>query len=247
MPALFHLAAHARVVTGSLRHDGVGFLSLWPRVVYHVPGWLAGIDAHLLYSLARRGPCAGAIVEIGSAWGRSTIVLASGSRRARREMVYAIDPHTGDPWYLGHDEAAGRWWRRALRRLGADDPAAHWPGPGSRFSSLPAFRHNLRAFGVDDWVVPVVETSTEAARRLPTGPVRLLYIDGLHTDAAVRADIEDWVPRVVAGGVIVFDDYFTDRADTGVRPAVDALRASGWVEPTLGRVNGGHLVWLTKR
>src|SRR5207245_2633501 len=83
----------------SLRNEGLGFLTLWPRVQSLVPGWGTAPDSRLLFALAHHGPGSGSIVEIGSAWGRSTVFLARGSKQAGRERVYAIDPHTGDPWF----------------------------------------------------------------------------------------------------------------------------------------------------
>jgi Methyltransferase domain len=212
--------AKAGLAMRSVYVEGLSFIRLWPRVRRDVKGWLTGDDALLLYGLARRGPGTGAIVEIGSAWGKSTIFLASGAKRARREKVYAIDPHTGDPWYLSETNARG-------------------------FSSLASFQANTRRFGVQDWIHPVVATSTDAARTIDTGPIRLLYIDGLHTYEGAKADISDWVSRVIRGGVIVFDDYFNQNDGVGVRCAVDELLASGAVEPALQKASA--LVWTTKR
>lgn len=56
-----------------------------------VEGWCRPAERHLLYDLARGGPGEGAIVEIGSWKGLSTIYLAAGSKRAGRERVTAID------------------------------------------------------------------------------------------------------------------------------------------------------------
>lgn len=56
-----------------------------------VEGWCRPAERHLLYDLARVGPVEGAIVEIGSWKGLSTIYLAAGSKRAGRERVTAID------------------------------------------------------------------------------------------------------------------------------------------------------------
>jgi predicted O-methyltransferase YrrM len=204
----------------SLREEGPGFLLAWVAVRDSVAGWLTGPDARLLYALAQRGPGKGAIVEIGSAWGKSTIMLAKGSKSGRREKVYAIDPHTGDPWYLRE---------QAL----------------TRFSSLETFTGNLRRHHVDDWVIPVVSTSLDAGETLETGPVRLLYVDGLHTYDGVRSDIQVWLPRVTSGGIVVFDDYFNGKPGVGVRQAVDELLASGAVDPVLRA--GERLTWTTKR
>lgn len=214
-----HVVRRAALIATSLREEGFGFVLLWPRVRSAIPGWLTGTDARALYALAHHGPGQGAVVEIGSAWGRSTVILASGTKHARREKVTAIDPHTGDRWYLEDEHV------RAV-------------------NTLTEFRRNLGRFGVTDWVNEVVATSEDAARMEGPMEIRLLYIDGLHTYEAVRRDISDWVPRVVAGGVVVFDDYFNTRAEVGVRAAVDELLASGDVDATLKRAN--RLVWTTK-
>jgi hypothetical protein len=160
-------------------------------------------------------------VEIGSAWGKSTVALGRGSKRARREPVHAIDPHTGDPWYLDRADVAPE-----------------------QFSSLAGFQENICRFQVDDWVIPVVCTSADAATSLEVGPIRLLYIDGLHTYEGVRCDIEAWVPRVVPGGLVVFDDYSNTNPGVGVRAAVDELLASGMVEP---RLRTAELLSWTRR
>jgi predicted O-methyltransferase YrrM len=218
--SLRRLEGRTREAYRSLREDGPEFILTWARVRNSVRGWLTGPDARLLFAFAQRGPGRGAIVEIGSAWGRSTIVLAKGSKSVSRERIYAIDPHTGDPWYLEEQQVVG-------------------------FSSLDAFRVNLRKYGVADWVIPVVSTSREAAQALDTGPVRLLYIDGLHTYEGVKTDIDMWLPRVISGGIILFDDYTNTKPGVGVRQAVDELLSSGAVDPAL-QVSE-RLTWTIKR
>lgn len=193
----------------TLGRDARDFVPLAVRVNLSVEGWLRLSDAYFLYEVARRGPGHGSVVEIGSAFGKSTIFLAAGSKAADREKVYAIDPHTG--------------------------PEA---------SSFDAFMRNMRTHGLESWVTPVVSTSVEAARSIDTGPIRLLYVDGLHTYEGVRADIADWIPKVVGGGVIVFDDYESRQPTVDVRRAVDELLASGLVENPLR--HGCRHVWTTK-
>jgi predicted O-methyltransferase YrrM len=62
-------------------------------VVSHVEGWLSDEQGRALYRAAAATTGRGAIVEIGSWKGRSTIWLASAARLTGR-CVYAIDPHT---------------------------------------------------------------------------------------------------------------------------------------------------------
>jgi predicted O-methyltransferase YrrM len=52
-------------------------------------------DLQFLFLAARRGAGEGAIVEIGSYKGKSTVALAFGSKLAGREKVFSIDPHYG--------------------------------------------------------------------------------------------------------------------------------------------------------
>jgi hypothetical protein len=185
----------------------------------HARGWLRFPDGFLLFRLAKARPLDGEIVEIGSAWGRSTICLGAGARSSARERVSAIDPHTGDSWFL-QDIGAGR------------------------IDSFAEFSANIERAGLSDWVEPIVKTSEAAAQEFPQAPIRLLFVDGLHTLEGVERDIADWVPRVRNGGVIVFDDYDNTADGVGVRMAVDRLLASGLVEPTLRR--GFNLVWTRR-
>lgn len=62
-------------------------------ILAQVDGYLFPHEAVFLHRLARHGPGAGAIVEIGSFRGRSTLCLAEGVRRRRKTRVVAVDPH----------------------------------------------------------------------------------------------------------------------------------------------------------
>jgi predicted O-methyltransferase YrrM len=214
------IPTYGLALVGMVRPSFLRFLPIWIQHGRHARGWLRVPDAFLLYRLASGRAGEGQIVEIGSAWGRSTICLGAGARRAGAERVTAIDPHTGDTWYL--DEI----------------------GEGT-IDSFTEFSANIAKADLNEWVTPVVMTSEAAAAALPDAPIRLLFIDGLHTLEGVERDIADWVPRVRDGGVIVFDDYDNTAEGVGVRTAVDRLLQSGKVDPTLRRAF--NLVWTTRR
>jgi tetratricopeptide (TPR) repeat protein/predicted O-methyltransferase YrrM len=135
-------------------------------------------EARLLYYLAKEGPGEGVIVEIGSLCGYSTIWLACGSKWAKREKVYAIDPQ--DTPEDGNNEII--------------------------------FKENIKKAGVDDWVIPLIMTSEEAAKNWGGDPIRLLFIDGNHEYEYVRKDFVLWEPKLIDGGVIVFHDCFYVRS-----------------------------------
>ena len=60
-------------------------------------GYLSVAEGKLLYSLANRCTGRGAIVEIGSWKGRSTIWIGFGSKDGCKAIVFAVDPHTSSP------------------------------------------------------------------------------------------------------------------------------------------------------
>ncbi len=63
------------------------------RVLADVPGWLGDEEALALFDLARGCTGRGAIVELGSWRGRSTICLALGSKEGSGVPVVAVDRH----------------------------------------------------------------------------------------------------------------------------------------------------------
>jgi predicted O-methyltransferase YrrM len=95
-----------------------------------IEGWLSSHEALYLLRLAGRGPQTGAIVEIGSFQGKSTVVLAHASKASGREKVVAIDPYNGGASQEFHDNL-----RRAevadhvIPIVGtSDDVASSWTG-----------------------------------------------------------------------------------------------------------------------
>lgn len=145
-------------------------------LVAEVDGWLSTAEGGLLYRLAR--DCGGAIVEIGSWKGRSTIWIASGSKAGGSATVYAIDPHVGSEEH---------------HRLYGD------------VDTLDDFRNNIAKAGLSDLVVPIIAASTDAAASVE-GEVAMLFVDGAHDYESVRADFEAWAPKLAPGGFVAFHD-----------------------------------------
>ena len=61
-------------------------------IMFRIKSTTSPIEAFFLYECTRDGYGEGAIVEIGSFHGMSTIVMATGSKQRQREKVYAVDP-----------------------------------------------------------------------------------------------------------------------------------------------------------
>jgi hypothetical protein len=146
-----------------------------------IEGWLTEGQARRLWAAASRARPAGAVVEIGSFRGRSTVVLALAAG-----SVVAIDPHAGSD--RGPQEIAAEASR------GDADHAA--------------FLANLARARVGDRVRHVRKFS-DAAYSDVDGPLSLLYVDGAHRFGPARADLVGWGGRVVAGGTMLVHDSFS--------------------------------------
>jgi len=72
------------------------------------------------------------------------------------------------------------------------------------------------------------------------GELDMVYVDGSHSDAGVRADIMAWRDKVKVGGVMAFHDYRDPKHD--VTRAIDDLMTDGWEQ--VGIV--GHVVAFEK-
>jgi hypothetical protein len=156
-----------------------------------------------LADLAAKVPEHQAIVEIGSYKGKSTCYLAAGSEAGGLASVFAVDP-----WDTPGNPGG---------RFGFDQAATH-----------AAFQRQVVLMGYHLVISPLKGFSRDVAKRWGQGrrPIGLLYIDGSHTEADVRADLSAWSPFLAAGAVVAFDDYRTER-NPGVAKVVDPLRAAG--------------------
>jgi len=77
--------------------------------------------------------------------------------------------------------------------------------------------HNIEVAGSPARVLEM--DSVEAAETVQA-PLAFVFIDGDHSYASVKQDIELWTTKVASGGVVAFHDYGAKR-HPGVRQAID--------------------------
>jgi len=128
---------------------------------------------------AAGAPADGAIVEIGSFMGRSTVGLAYVAQRYGLGKVVAIDPHTAPSTT---DPDLGRPAVVVRRVPGERTPGGRGGCGGCR-----------RAF------------SYEVARDW-TGPIRLLWIDGDHVYESVKQDLALFRRHLAPGAIVAMHD-----------------------------------------
>lgn len=138
----------------------------------------------VLYELAKQS-AEGAIVEIGSLHGKSTLALALGSREGRKNKVFAVDPFK--PY---------------------DDKPTTQVIYAKNSPDYEEFLKNIERFGMQGIVFPIKKTSEEAAKEWKE-QVSLLFIDGNHLLEEVRKDYNNWKQFLLPGAKIVLDDAYS--------------------------------------
>ena len=119
-----------------------------PTDLSSVKGFLSEEEGEKLYSLALESSKKGPILELGSYCGKSTIYIGS-AVKDNNSLLYAVDHHRGSEEHQVGEEY--------------HDPDLY-DAAADAVDSLPALRSNLRSFGLEDSVVPIVGSSEMVGR-----------------------------------------------------------------------------------
>ena len=161
-------------------------------------GFLTEREARFLLLAAAAAPAEGAILEIGSFKGRSTVGLATIARRYGLGKVVAVDPHTA--------------------------PSITDPSLRGKSSTFDDFQANLRAAGAEE-MVEIHRAFSQDLARSWNRPLRLLWIDGDHTFAGAKRDLDCYRPFLAPGAIVALHDALSN-FDGPIRVMVESLLAS---------------------
>jgi predicted O-methyltransferase YrrM len=150
----------------------------WQRV-RAAPGFLTEREARFLALAATAAPALGAILEIGSFKGKSTVGLASVAARYGLGVVVAVDPFTA--------------------------PSSTDPNLAGQASSYDDFRRTLAKAGLTQQV-EVHRTFSRDLARDWRRPIRFLWIDGDHTYRGAKQDLDLFAPHLVDGAIVALHD-----------------------------------------
>lgn len=186
-----------------------------------VKGFFAEDEAETLYRHALASAPLGAVLEVGSYCGKSTLYLALACRE-HNGVVYAVDHHVGSeehqPGEMFHDPDL----------FNTND---------QHFDSFAEFRRNVRRSGLSDWVVPLVAPSTVCARHWQS-PLAMCFIDGGHSLDAALSDYRCWSDRVMRGGILAIHDLYPEPELGGQAPiAIYRLALASGLYEEVERVN----------
>ena len=175
--------------------------------------WDSGLGDSLyaLYGLVRTlRP--NAIIEIGSAKGKSTCAMALACSQNARGKVYAIDPHTGNYW---SDRVSESSYEFLLGRL--------------------------RVYGLEPWCEVIRKTSEEALANPPVASADFVFIDGDHSYEGVKRDWQLCKPLLSEHALVAFHDSAWEhfrghpeyREGLAVSTFLSELRVEGYESVTL--------------
>lgn len=147
----------------------------------HVPGFLMESEGRFLGMAAACSPATGAIVEIGSFKGKSTVMLAKVSQRYGLGKIVAIDPHN----------------------FNSSELQAHKSQPDA--STYDEFLESICAAGVEH-LVDIRRAYSHEVSPDWTQPIRFLWIDGDHSYQGAKADYDGFSTHLTSGAIVAFHD-----------------------------------------
>ena len=180
-------------------------LGRYRRYSRPVDGWLTRNEEAALFRIARQVAPHQCIVELGSWFGRSAILLGGGSATGRGAPVFAVDLF----------QPAG-CAKELLEQRTGDADRDFWN----------KFQQNIRSAGLDGRVTAIRSETAPLGDTWNGPPVGFLFIDADHSYEGVRRDWHSWKGRLAPGGRVAFHDY-QNPAYAGVRRFVDELLQSG--------------------
>lgn len=121
------------------------------------------------------------VVEIGTARGLSAMVMALNAKK-----VYTIDNYFKPKFGVDQETEERR----------EELPSQDMPD---------IIRKYLKFF--NPRIEFIHDSSLSASKRFNSDSIDIVFIDGDHTSAGVRADYECWLPKVKSGGIVFFHDY----------------------------------------
>jgi len=171
------------------------------QIIEETKGFLDPMEGQRLYDVAlkasQRGPC----LEIGSYCGKSALYLGSACRQ-NGQVLFSIDHHRGSEEQQPDEEYF--------------DPDLFDARQG-QIDTLPFLRRTLAQADLEDTVVPLVCSSTIAAKSWAT-PLALVFIDGGHAFETAWQDYTNWAGHILAGGYLLIHDIFKDPSQGGQAP-----------------------------
>lgn len=204
-----------------MTHITLPIVTQLEEAVKDIPGWSPLDQLMALFTLAYSSShLPGDIIELGSWCGRSAVALGMAAKLSGKGKLHCVDlfPEKND-WYQNADGTFSFAVTIDGRKVGAYGEQTVWAEPYirdiapvyERFSgTMAAFNSAMEANHLTDWVnASKGDLAKFAAEAPPDLALRMAFIDGDHSYAAVADDIAIVEKFLLPGGWICFDDAFS--------------------------------------
>ncbi len=167
----------------------------WPeykeQVIQYLPrleGWCTKEKAERLMNIIVN-TSADMYVEIGVFGGSSFLPAIAALDYQNKGYGYAIDPWAVAPCLEGYDGENYAWWSKVNYE-----------------KILLGFVSSMKEANLEHryWVLRM--TSKEALSLFETDTIKVLHIDGQHSEVSSLFDVMHWLEKVAPNGRIIFDD-----------------------------------------
>ena len=187
-----------RGLQGAPAHNDSVFRGISPAIKTweSIEGWLTDAEASGLRDCVREFVNPPVIVELGSYFGRSTVVLA-------QELIERFGRPFGKA-DLPKLYAVDRWIRTPEVCPGYNLGGSKCV-PGVDY--MAPVVENMKEMGLLFFVQPIRALTTEVSRMFEDMSVDMIFHDASHDEASVRLDLDAWVNKLCLGGVWAHHDH----------------------------------------
>ena len=166
-----------------------------------VKGFLSDKEAKKLQELFLNVHHLGAVLEIGTYCGKSTLNFAHVAKELNC-LVYTVDHHMGSEEHqLGEEYFDQENFDEALNRV----------------NTIPLLQKNLEEVKEITNIIPIIGDANTISQSWQTR-LGMLFIDGSHTFESANNDYENWKHLIEKHGALAFHDIYEDPSKGGQAP-----------------------------
>ncbi len=166
-----------------------------------VKGFLSDKEAKKLQELFLNVHHLGAVLEIGTYCGKSTLNFAHVAKEING-LVYTVDHHIGSEEHqLGEEYFDQENFDEALNRV----------------NTIPLLQKNLEEVKEITNIIPIIGDANTISQSWQTR-LGMLFIDGSHSFESANNDYENWKHLIEKHGALAFHDIYEDPSKGGQAP-----------------------------